>query len=197
MYLYIVASFYEGFNRGGDKGGQKRGWRSGGRGSGDRGQGVWKDWGAKLIFFLKKKSEKVAHNNRFRPFSHIKVHYGKHASLCGLFCHTTHVMYGTSKISFSLIFLKRYQLTTKRRQGVKGSQRYITLATCADPEGGAGGLDPLKNHNLAMIVLIPCKITKLPSQHSMLGHHRPAGDTPFKWRFAGGPMMTPFSTVKF
>ena len=33
------------------------------------------------------------------------------------------------------------------------------------------------------------KITKLPSQHSMLGHHRPASETPFKWRFAGRPMM--------
>ena len=38
----------------------------------------------------------------------------------------------------------------------------------------------------------PLKITKLPSQHSMLGHHRPASETPFKWRFAGGPMMALF-----
>ena len=35
----------------------------------------------------------------------------------------------------------------------------------------------------------PLKIIKLPSQHSMLGHHRPACETPFKWRFAGGPLM--------
>ena len=35
----------------------------------------------------------------------------------------------------------------------------------------------------------PLKITKLPSQHSMLGHHRPACETLFKWCFAGGPMM--------
>ena len=35
----------------------------------------------------------------------------------------------------------------------------------------------------------PRTITKLPSQHSMLGHHRHASETPFKWRFAGGPMM--------
>ena len=35
----------------------------------------------------------------------------------------------------------------------------------------------------------PLKITKLPSQHSMLGHHRHASETPFKWRFAGGSMM--------
>ena len=35
----------------------------------------------------------------------------------------------------------------------------------------------------------PLKITKLPSQHSMLGHHRLASETPFKWRLAGGPVM--------
>ena len=32
-------------------------------------------------------------------------------------------------------------------------------------------------------------MTKLPSQHSMSGHHRHASETPFKWRFAGGSMM--------
>ena len=25
----------------------------------------------------------------------------------------------------------------------------------------------------------------------MFGHHRHASETPFKWRFAGGPMMAP------
>ena len=35
----------------------------------------------------------------------------------------------------------------------------------------------------------PMKIIKLSSQHSMLGQHRHASETPFKWRFAGGPMM--------
>ena len=38
--------------------------------------------------------------------------------------------------------------------------------------------------------LDPIKITKLPSQHSMLGHYRHASETPFKWCFAGGPIMT-------
>ena len=33
------------------------------------------------------------------------------------------------------------------------------------------------------------KITKLPSQHSILGHHWQPSETPFKWCFAGGPMM--------
>ena len=41
----------------------------------------------------------------------------------------------------------------------------------------------------AILVRIPLKITKLPSQHSMMGHHRHASETPFKWRFTGGPMM--------
>ena len=35
----------------------------------------------------------------------------------------------------------------------------------------------------------PLKITKLPSKHSMFGHHPNASETPFKWCFAGGPMM--------
>ena len=43
---------------------------------------------------------------------------------------------------------------------------------------------------LAIMVRIPWKITKLPSQHSMLGYHRPASET--KWRFAGGPIMARF-----
>ena len=38
----------------------------------------------------------------------------------------------------------------------------------------------------------PLKFSKLPSQHSTLGHHRHASETPFKRRFAGGPMMVRF-----
>ena len=71
--------------------------------------------------------------------------------------------------------------------------------TYADPEGGGtGGPDPppppprenYKNigfHNNTDSDSL--KITKLPIQHSMLGNHRPANETPFKWRFAGGPLM--------
>ena len=65
---------------------------------------------------------------------------------------------------------------------------------------GTGGPDPppLKNHKnkgfLSNTGPDPLKIEKLPSQHSMLGHHRPApiSETPFKWRFAGGPMIARF-----
>ena len=34
------------------------------------------------------------------------------------------------------------------------------------------------------------KITKPPRLHSMLGHHPPTSQMPFKWRFAGRPVMT-------
>ena len=57
--------------------------------------------------------------------------------------------------------------------------------------GVIGGSDPPGKSQtyikvLAILVRIPWKITKLPSQHSMTGHHRPASETPFKWRFAEG-----------
>ena len=63
--------------------------------------------------------------------------------------------------------------------------------------GGIGGPDtpppPEKSQNIgffAVLVRIPgWKIIKLPIQHSMLGHHRHASEAPFKWRFAGGPMV--------
>ena len=41
----------------------------------------------------------------------------------------------------------------------------------------------------------PLKFSKLPSQHSMLGHHLHPSETPFKWRFAGGPMMARFCDI--
>ena len=52
---------------------------------------------------------------------------------------------------------------------------------------------PLKSHkNIGFLSNTgpdPLKITKLPSQHSMLGHHRHTSETPFRWRFTGGPIM--------
>ena len=68
-----------------------------------------------------------------------------------------------------------------------------------DPEGGGAGgggrgqgvLTPLENYkNIGFLSNTgpdPLKITKLPIQHSMLGHHRPTSEMPFKWSFAGGP----------
>ena len=58
---------------------------------------------------------------------------------------------------------------------------------------GFGSPAPLENYkNLGFLSntgLDPLKITKLPMQHSMLGHHLPASKRPFKWRFAGGTLM--------
>ena len=69
--------------------------------------------------------------------------------------------------------------------------------TCADQEEETGGPDPpppLENYkNIGFLSNTgpdPLKITKLQIQHSILGHHLPASETPFKWRFAGGPLMT-------
>ena len=55
------------------------------------------------------------------------------------------------------------------------------------------GHPTLKNHkNIGFLSNTgpdPLKITKLPSKHSMLGHHQQASERPFKWLFASGPMM--------
>ena len=71
----------------------------------------------------------------------------------------------------------------------------VGFSACADPEGGGGAVGPDPPENYKNIGFLdnngpdPLKITKLPIQHSMLGHQRPASETPFKWRFAGGPLM--------
>ena len=68
----------------------------------------------------------------------------------------------------------------------------------ADPEGGRQGVrpPPLKNHkNIGFPTNNdpdPLKSTKLPSQHSMVGHYQHASKTPFQWRFPAGPMMALF-----
>ena len=68
--------------------------------------------------------------------------------------------------------------------------------SCADPEGGMQGVrtTPAKSQKyilgfLSNAGLDHLKITKMLSQHSMLGHHRHASETPFKWRFAGVTMI--------
>ena len=63
----------------------------------------------------------------------------------------------------------------------------------ADPERGTEGPDPLEKSQKFRVSKqywsrYPEKSPR-QSQHSMLGHYRPASETPFKWRFAGGPMM--------
>ena len=68
---------------------------------------------------------------------------------------------------------------------------FMPTSSWADPEGGQT-LSPLKimkNMVSKHTGPFPFIITKLPSQHSMLGHHRHASETLFKWCFAGRPMI--------
>ena len=69
----------------------------------------------------------------------------------------------------------------------------FTLITCADPEGGGGGGQGarMKNHkNIGFLSNTGPDPLEYHSQYSMLCHHRHAIETPFKWRFEGGSMMT-------
>ena len=72
----------------------------------------------------------------------------------------------------------------------------METVSCGDPEGGQGVRTPLKNNtNIGFLSNTgpdTRKIIKLPIQHLMLGHHRLASQTPFKWRFAGVQMMVHF-----
>ena len=81
---------------------------------------------------------------------------------------------------------------------IYGSRRGKT--SCADPDGGGTGSGPpLENYkNIGFLSNTgpdPLKITKLSSQHSMFGHHRPASETPFKWHFAGGQLMARYNGI--
>ena len=81
-----------------------------------------------------------------------------------------------------------------------------TANSCADPEGGNGsGPPPLKKsqtHRVSKQYWSGSpKITKLPSQHSMLDHHRHAIYMTFRWRADDDPLIvvpgsSPHSSTK-
>ena len=73
--------------------------------------------------------------------------------------------------------LKKFK--EKARQYVFIFQSAWWLSACADPEGGdRGSGSPLENYkNIGFLSNTgpdPLKITKLPNQHSKLGHHQHA-----------------------
>ena len=81
-----------------------------------------------------------------------------------------------------------------RQESCSDSDSLYSECPCADPEGGGQRVwTPLENYKNIIFLSNtgpdPLKSTKLPIQHSMFGHHRPASETPFKGRFTGGPMM--------
>ena len=55
---------------------------------------------------------------------------------------------------------------------------------CADPESFARG-----GPTVTTFLLFSFYEGKRIKIALKAGHHRPASETPFKWRFAGGPMM--------
>ena len=59
--------------------------------------------------------------------------------------------------------------------------------------GGDRGSGPPKNHkNIGFLNNTgpdPLKNHKATKPDSILGHHWPASETTFKWRFTGGPML--------
>ena len=58
-----------------------------------------------------------------------------------------------------------------------------------------GGTDPPEDHKkgfLGNIFPDPLENRKATRPESMLDHHQDARETPFKWRFPGGPMMARF-----
>ena len=63
---------------------------------------------------------------------------------------------------------------------------------CGSRRGGAGGPDPLKIiKNIGFLShtgVDLLKMTKLPSQHSMLGNHWHVSET-FRWRAEGYPLI--------
>ena len=80
------------------------------------------------------------------------------------------------------------------------SDKYLLSDACHGRiQRGGGGqkvLTPQKNHkNIGFpsnIDADPLKITKLPSQHSMVGCYRHTSKTPFQWHLADGSMVAHF-----
>ena len=108
--------------------------------------------------------------------------------------------------SLTLAFIFIYTTSSESSGETVRMHRFVCAKACTDRERGGGGGQgsrhpiPLKNHkNIGFLNNTgpdPLKITKLPSQHSMLGHHRHASETPFKWRFCwriqDGPLTVVF-----
>ena len=70
---------------------------------------------------------------------------------------------------------------------------FVTGSTWANPEGGTGVRTPLENHKnigfLSNTCPNPLKNYKATTPAFNVGPSSHAREMPFKWRFAGGPMM--------
>ena len=70
----------------------------------------------------------------------------------------------------------------------------VAVHPCALPEGE--GCGPMGN-TIAILVRSPLKLAKLQVQHLMLGHNRPASETPFQWRNHSRADNSPLSRQTF
>ena len=80
---------------------------------------------------------------------------------------------------------------TKYKSALGSSSDNMRERPYADPEGKTGGPDhPWKITKISGFLTILVRIP-LKSQSYQSSMHRPASETPFKWRFAGGPLIAP------
>ena len=83
------------------------------------------------------------------------------------------------------------------RQALSGPE---CVCVCVWGGGGPGPLSPEKIAFLSNYIQDHMKKTQSYQAsiqcHPMLGHRQHAGETPFKWRFIGGPMNAVKNAVK-
>ena len=95
----------------------------------------------------------------------------------------------------SRVFNRGYSVLHNNNNAIS-TEKSHQLAHGRIQRGDRGSGSPLKNlKNIGFPSNIdpdPLKITKLPSQHSMVGHYRHASERPCQWRFTGGSMMAHF-----
>ena len=73
--------------------------------------------------------------------------------------------------------------------------RFFNTSHARIQKGDWGPGPPYQNIGfLSNTSLDPLKITKLPSQHSMLVYHRHASERPFRWRADDGPHIVKFGS---
>ena len=117
--------------------------------------------------------------------------------MCNILCMVAFGVWDSDLASESeqLVLFYRYGFDLIRMYRLLGR---LVLETshdfkCGSRRGQGVRTPPLQNFKnirfLSNIGLNPLKITTLQIQHSMLGHHRHTSETPFKWRFAGWPLM--------
>ena len=111
-----------------------------------------------------------------------------------VFCRPKCMLKLTDNLTFScFVYLDLCLLHLVKPAFFMSWYRYITIIMRGSREGSRGSGPPWKITKLlgclAKLDQIPWTITKLPSQHSLLGHHRPVSETPFKWCFASRPLM--------